>query len=270
MKFLYVGKYTERANEIREFLEKEYPSFLTEENPDIIIVAGGDGSMLHAIQKYKHMKLPFFGIGGGTLNFLMNEIIDYKEFFKNISKMNFDIVETVTIKACGYDGEKEIFCEEATNEIAFGNGFMDYHQFIIDSELGSFKNHSFKGQGFIISTALGSTAMSYNNGAQVIPSLDLPMWSISSCISEKEKAFKKITKAEEQITIVAGKQKGSINFMEEGSFVKKETDYSSIFIDGGTSIFPIFEGNRIEISIGSKVKLAFCNHKEFEIKRAGL
>ena len=43
------------------------------EDPNRILVIGGDGVMLHAIRKYWRMRLPFFGINTGHLGFLLND-----------------------------------------------------------------------------------------------------------------------------------------------------------------------------------------------------
>lgn len=54
----------------------------TPEKADVIIVLGGDGFILHALQKYISLNKPFYGIHYGTIGFLMNEspvdqLVDY-------------------------------------------------------------------------------------------------------------------------------------------------------------------------------------------------
>eukprot|EP01012_Entosiphon_sulcatum_P034479 TRINITY_DN4373_c0_g1_i2.p1 TRINITY_DN4373_c0_g1~~TRINITY_DN4373_c0_g1_i2.p1 ORF type:complete len:502 (-),score=50.01 TRINITY_DN4373_c0_g1_i2:119-1597(-) len=43
-----------------------------EQNPDLLIVIGGDGFMLHVIRQHWHRRLPFYGINAGHLGFLLN------------------------------------------------------------------------------------------------------------------------------------------------------------------------------------------------------
>jgi NAD kinase len=41
--------------------------------PDLILVIGGDGTMLHAIRQHWRLRVPFLGLNAGHLGFLMNE-----------------------------------------------------------------------------------------------------------------------------------------------------------------------------------------------------
>ncbi len=41
-----------------------------EERPDLCIVLGGDGSLLHALRRYAHTGVPVFGVNFGTVGFL--------------------------------------------------------------------------------------------------------------------------------------------------------------------------------------------------------
>ena len=42
-------------------------------DPDLILVLGGDGTMLHAIREHWRLRLPFLGLNAGHLGHLMNE-----------------------------------------------------------------------------------------------------------------------------------------------------------------------------------------------------
>ena len=68
-----------------ELLES-HGKLLVSENPDVIIVIGGDGTMLSAIRKYKHLKKPYVGIDTGTLGFLTTIMPD------NLEKI-FDVLD---------------------------------------------------------------------------------------------------------------------------------------------------------------------------------
>lgn len=42
---------------------------IVEDHPDLVVVIGGDGTMLSAIRKMRKLRIPFVGINTGTLGF---------------------------------------------------------------------------------------------------------------------------------------------------------------------------------------------------------
>ncbi len=44
-------------------------------DPNLVLVVGGDGTMLHAIREHWRLRLPFLGLNAGHLGHLMNEIV---------------------------------------------------------------------------------------------------------------------------------------------------------------------------------------------------
>jgi len=252
-KVLYIGEHTDLSKDIKKMLRKEMPSWLDESAPELIIVAGGDGSMLHAIQRFAHLNVPFYGIGAGTLNFLMNPIEgDVLDYIKSINFDKLDVVETARLKiSVKRDGEL-VYQKEATNDIVIGNKVNQYHHMEVSSK-NKRVSENFKGMGMIVSTPLGSTAMSFNNDVPVIPSLSLPVLAISSMISVRLSSFKKLVDLSDKLNI------------------KLLTDQECfVLVDGSAGEFEIKKGDKIKISEGTPVKLAFEDYKAFEVKRANL
>jgi nicotinate (nicotinamide) nucleotide adenylyltransferase len=62
----------DERNERSRQLAERYRRFESDD-PNLILVLGGDGSMLHAIREHWRRRLPFFGINTGHLGFLLNE-----------------------------------------------------------------------------------------------------------------------------------------------------------------------------------------------------
>ncbi|MEW6732577.1 MAG: NAD(+)/NADH kinase [Acidobacteriota bacterium] len=67
----------ERNPESKE-LAKSF-QHLASDNPNCILVIGGDGTMLHSIRKYWRLRLPFLGINTGHRGFLLNGIDELTE-----------------------------------------------------------------------------------------------------------------------------------------------------------------------------------------------
>ena len=71
---------------------------IVRENPDVIVVIGGDGTMLSGIRRYKELEIPFVGIDTGTLGFLttimpdrLDKIFDVLDS-KNHRTMNYPLL----------------------------------------------------------------------------------------------------------------------------------------------------------------------------------
>ena len=251
MRIKYIGMYTPESKKLYDYINKNYPAYISEENPELIVVAGGDGSMLHAIKDYSYLNIPFFGIGMGTLDFIMNDISNPEKLMKTIVNKTLDIVDSRSMSVrVERDGEN-VYSGLATNDIMLGNGIMDYHRFNINTEDHSFNDYLINGQSLIISTAIGSTAISYNNGAAVIPSLDMDLFSFSSVLSEKHKKFNKFIRSNQEI---------SIDILSERQACK-------LFVDGTATIFNLEKNDTVILRRGKRIKIAFLNYEEFELKR---
>ena len=135
-----------------------------------IIAYGGDGTLLKAISLYRFKNKIFFGVAGGTNNFLMNKSNIISEDRK-IKKFNLINVK-VTFKASNklitetYQAFNDVFITEE-------NGWIDFNCEDNDNILGNFK-----GSGLIISTPQGSTGINKNNNGVILP-LNSKEWSIT-------------------------------------------------------------------------------------------
>ena len=134
-----------------------------------IVSIGGDGSILHLIQRIGIPAVPVVGVNLGSLGFLADiSVANLFSDFERICKKKFDITERLVIE--GFQHEK---CTGfAINEITVHRGCC---QHIIDLSIhvdGCFLN-TFSADGLIISTPGGSTAYSLAaNGPIIAPEIN--------------------------------------------------------------------------------------------------
>ena len=241
-KILYIPTFN-KETEFDSFIKEQHPSFIKETNPDIILVSGGDGSLLHAIQDFSYMNIPFFGIANGTVNFLMNKIhgFYFEDFLKKLNSFDFLTASKIKISIKRMRSNEtyyKVFETEAINDIVLGNGIMDFHSFNIKENLTEF---DLSGLGILISTAVGSTAFNYNNNGPVLK-LNSNEIIFSSLISEKEKQFQKILEPRNiSIKLKSSRQK------------------CFVFIDGQSNVFELKRNDIVEISKGSNIELGFID-----------
>jgi len=213
--------------------EDKYGKIIREYD-NFIEAYGGDGTLLKAINMFKGKNKPFFGVAGGTENFLMNEE-------KTISK-NHKIKKFRMIKAEIYTKNGDSNIVEAFNDILIGGDMNSWIEFDVsdkDEILGSFK-----GGGIIISTAQGSTGINKNNGGVILP-LSSNSWSITG------------DKTNRKINYVLDPKKMVIECSSRTSI--------SLWADGSNHIFKdVF---KVVLTVGRTVEVIFNNYEEFKRKR---
>jgi len=252
MKKLYIPTFKNISNIDLEVKDK-YPDMIKEKDPDIIIVSGGDGALLHAIQDYNYLNIPFFGIANGTKNFLMNKC----ENFSSIEFNSLDIIEAhsiqIQVKRPRSNGSKKIILDTiAINDVVIGSKIMDFNKFSINGF--NDENLSIKGMGLIFSTAIGSTAFFYNNGGKIIEDISSNTIGFASIVAENVKSFNTHISIKNEI------------------WVKIDSDRSTpfIFIDGEAKVMELKQNDLICITSGETIKLAFNDRLKFIQKRKGL
>lgn len=248
-----VNRTDSRQESYIKYLERTFPEIMNEENPDMYYVIGGDGAMLHAHTKYGKFGKPFLGKGFGTINFVMN---NFENDFEVIDGLLNDsikptVIKTEKIKVVVKKANGEKIVKEAINDIVIGNGIMDWHNFLISSERGSFNNLNFRGMGLCVATPLGSTAFNLNNGGKVLPP-DSDIWSITGVVSDR-KIDEIMIPQEIVITI------------------KSERHIPVLYVDGTATSIPLEKDDKVKLKkCKDKFNLAFIDPKIFFGKRTKL
>ena len=147
-------------------------SYKLEDDTELIISIGGDGSFLQTIHKFGFAKVPAISINTGHLGFFaelspdkIDEFIQLyinKEYF--IQQLNLLEAEICTKEGC--------IKISAVNEIVVKN--IQSRTVHLDLQVDGIKIEHFSGDGMLISTPIGSTAYNYSAGGSIVdPKLDL-------------------------------------------------------------------------------------------------
>lgn len=241
IKFLLNG--TEKVDNFKQYISTNYPKLLKESNPDLYLVAGGDGAMLHAIHETIDTDIPYLGKALGTLNFLMNNFENDSEVVDGLLSDKYKIFTFESNAIVAYmDGKK---LGESVNEVILGESIMGYHSFLISTENGDFNNFEIQGSGICISTAIGSTAFNYNNGGRILP-LDSNLLSITGIVCNK---YLNDILPFQKITIQAS---GARIYLTN---VKSEL---------------LEKGSTLTLQKGKRIQLAFLNREDFLKRRIEL
>lgn len=160
----------DNAKKVEEFLLSKGMT-LDNNNPEVVISIGGDGTFLRAIHHFSQIdeNILYVGINYGTLGFYSQYQKDELEiFFEDLINKNYQINEYRLLKGlASFENEKiDIY---ALNEIRLENPF---HTLISDVYINNELLEKFRGNGLIVTTSIGSSA--YNKslgGALVDPTL---------------------------------------------------------------------------------------------------
>jgi nicotinate (nicotinamide) nucleotide adenylyltransferase len=132
-------------------------------DPELIVVVGGDGTMLRAIREHWRMRVPFYGLNAGHLGFLLNQRSPLECLGQELALCEAPLLYVQAETASGERLESLAFndawVERATGQTAWiqvkVNGVERLRQLVAD--------------GAIVSTPSGSTAYARAMGAIPLP-----------------------------------------------------------------------------------------------------
>ena len=165
---LYIDKSSNNKNE--NFTVLEHKEFVKKVN--IVVVFGGDGTLLNAARKYLNYDIPILGINMGNVGFLTDISTDnFERTFKEVLDGNYKIEERNLVSA--KFGNNHLY---GLNEVVIHSGayaqLMRYRLNVNDKVV-----YEQRSDGLIIATPTGSTAYALSAGGPIIhPSLDV--WTI--------------------------------------------------------------------------------------------
>lgn len=153
-----------------------YPAFPRDQlsqHCDLIIVVGGDGSLLGAARVAVQHDVPVLGINRGTLGFLADLKPDELET-KLVEILNGNYIEEkrFLLTASTHYEQKVLARDDALNEVVLMPGDIP-HMIEFDVYINEQFMCSQKADGMIISTPTGSTAYALSGGGPILhPKLD--------------------------------------------------------------------------------------------------
>ncbi len=128
---------------------------------DAIVIVGGDGTILMALQ---HTDKPIFSINTGRIGFLTEiEAPRAEEAVKKLVEGNYSVEER--IKLAARLGRKKL--PDAANEIAIHTAHVG-KILLVKLYVDGILTQSFYGDGLIISTPMGSTSYALSVGGPVV------------------------------------------------------------------------------------------------------
>jgi len=165
---LYIDDASNYKNEKGEYLpHKEFS-----ENIDLLVVFGGDGTLLNSARQYLEYEIPILGVNMGNVGFLTDiKVENFHTSMQEILDGNYKIEERNLVSAKFNDNHLYGLNEVVVHSGAYAQ-LMRYRLNVNDKVV-----YEQRSDGLIIATPTGSTAYSLSAGGPIIhPSLDV--WTI--------------------------------------------------------------------------------------------
>lgn len=165
--YALVVKQDELSARIADTIKNSLDTFMinNQENPDLVISVGGDGTMLLSIHQYMDNDVCFVGVHTGTLGFFTDfKKEEVEELTAAIKADQYKINPRYLLEVDIYhDDKKERFL--ALNEMRIDHGYTTQ---VIDVYIDDELLEVFRGNGLCVSTPSGSTAYNKSIGGAVI------------------------------------------------------------------------------------------------------
>ncbi len=141
---------------------------------EMIIVVGGDGTILRVARDLACWDVPVLGINLGHKGFLAEiEVEQMERFLEYVSTGQYAYQERMMLEARLYRGEEELEDYLALNDIVVARGPFS-RNIKVDSFINNDFMESYSGDGIIVATPTGSTAYSLSAGGPIVnPTMEL-------------------------------------------------------------------------------------------------
>lgn len=211
-----------KSKEICELLKSELENngFITdEENFDLAIAIGGDGSFLRMLKQTDFDSNKYYiGVNTGTLGFLQEiKPEEIKEFVEKLKKRKYMIekigIQQTTIKT---DTNSSVF--HSLNEIVIRD--KELNTTILNIKVNDVTLEKFVGDGILVSTSVGSTAYNISYGGSIVYS-DLHTLQITPIAPLNSKVYRNLLNGvvipeNKLITLIPDKEKRNLLITIDG------------------------------------------------------
>lgn len=243
--YALVIKQDEISNQIGNKIKKELDKFMinNQENPDLVISVGGDGTMLLSVHQYLNLNVNFVGIHTGTLGFFTDfQKDEIMELIEAIKSDNYHIMPRNLIEVCvKHEGNEDVYL--ALNEMRVDYGYATQ---VIDVYINNELLEVFRGNGLCVSTPSGSTA--YNKsigGAVIFPGT--PLMQLTEVAGIHHNAYRSL---------------GSSLILDESNIIKLiGHNFKQVYLGIDHLTYLIDDVESIEIKIAKKT-VNFIEYKE--------
>ena len=231
--------------QIKKFVDIVAEDFSFEEDlsdldADIAIVLGGDGSILRAAKQMGHNQVPVLGVNLGKLGFLADIHPDsLVSALESFDKGDYRLVDHLMMR-CKVIRDDEVIADNlGLNEAAVLGGPPFEIQTIdlyVDGDLAT----SYRCDGLIVSTPIGSTAHNLSAGGPILRK-NLRAFVISPISPHTLTVRPVVDRCDRNYEIVVSKPNNSTCIVLDGRVISTLTEKDRVQIQAAEPVFQLIE-----------------------------
>lgn len=183
---------------------------------ELMIVLGGDGTLIRAAQTAAKLSLPILGINTGHLGFLTEiENAEALDHLDQILSGHYVVEERLMLEARVERDGKEVLVVTALNDAVVSKG-PRARLVHLDVAVGSRSVARYRADGVIISTPTGSTAYSLSAGGPIVqPTVDVLLVTPICPHTMSSRAM--VVSGHEQVAVTVVETPGEVGLSSDGS-----------------------------------------------------
>ncbi len=156
-----------QAAGVETLTAEAYAALQLDDDIDVIMVLGGDGTLIRIAHMYGACNIPIMGVNMGTVGFLSSiEIEETESALAKLINQAYSLDERMLLEIEIWQADQLLNRYYGLNEVAFksAGGRILGLEITIEGQ----SHATFRGDGIIIATPTGSTAYSLSAGGPVI------------------------------------------------------------------------------------------------------
>lgn len=140
----------------------------TDQEIELALVLGGDGTILRAAESLRGHKVPILGLNLGHVGFMAEgEIEDMTEIISRIASKDYSTSSRMALEVEVWQGKEKVFSSWALNDVALEKSARE-RMLEIAIEVDGRPISSFGCDGVVFSTPTGSTAYNFSAGGPIV------------------------------------------------------------------------------------------------------
>ena len=144
------------------------PSLDFKKDYDVIIVFGGDGTLLRTLQFMKHFETAVLPINMGRLGFFAEKVgKDYKKICEKVLSGKYNVESRMMLRCTVMRGDRRAFSKRALNEVTMARDALA-RMVSLKTTVDDLKLTTYVADGLIVSSPTGSTGYSLSSGGPVV------------------------------------------------------------------------------------------------------